>query len=247
MVVCFKLPHAAINSIGYDFPLEKYKVAYLSEHTWYTTFRRQSVFGSVGAFFPPRFVSEGVRRVLRKTQTGGTHRSTCAQTVPHWDKGQPEKGQKARGSGGGGRQVSTELYLGWFRIQRKGGPPRPTPHRLCRNSAGICLLDVIEESLAWIKDSHSGIDCKGPRMVKVHPPGGLGLKFTCSGGHQSAHGLPCSWPSLATAANIKGFVEVLTGCVSWQQPRWPWLELTSSPRTVTFILLLGRPLEALVG
>lgn len=41
--VCFKLPHAIINSISYDLHHKKYKVAYLSEHTWYTTFRRLSV------------------------------------------------------------------------------------------------------------------------------------------------------------------------------------------------------------
>lgn len=104
-------------------------MAYLAEHTWYTTFRRQSVFSSVGAFFPPRFVSEGVRRVLRKTQTGGTHRSTCAQTGPHWGKGQPEKGQKARGSRGV-EGVEASVCRALHRMtqdSKEGGPTPPHP------------------------------------------------------------------------------------------------------------------------
>lgn len=209
--MCFKLPHATINSIGYGFPLEKYKVAYLSEHTWYTAFRRQRVWVQWGLSSPLDLYQKELGGILRKTQTGGTHRTTCAQTVPQWDKGQPEKGQKARGKGGGcKRQVSAELCLGGLRIQRKGAPTPTHPPPPVQEE---CPSDVIEESLAWIKVSHSGIGCKVPAMVKVHPPGGLGLKFTRSGGHQSAHGLPCSWPSLVRAANIKGFMEVLTGCV----------------------------------
>lgn len=109
--------------------------------------------------------------------------------------------------------MSAELCLGGLRIQRKGAltPTHPLPHHPLPVQEECWHLprDVIEESLAWIKDAHSGIGCKVPRMIKVHPPGGLGLKVTRSGGHQSAHGLPRAWPSLVTAANIKGFLEVL--------------------------------------
>lgn len=126
--MCFKLPHATINSIGYGFPLEKYKVAYLSEHTWYTAFRRQSVWVQWGLPSPLDLYQKELGGILRKTQTGGTHRTTCAQTVPHWDKGQPEKGQKGRGSGGVVKASVCRALLRRTQDSKEGGPhPNPPP------------------------------------------------------------------------------------------------------------------------
>lgn len=61
-------------------------------------------------------------------------------------------------------------------------------------------------TLAWMKDSHLGICHVGSKVVKVHPTGGLSLKFIHSSSrHQTPHSLAFPGPSIVRNTDIKGW------------------------------------------
>lgn len=227
-------------------------MAYLSEHTWYITFRRQSVLVWWGLSCPLDLYQKELGWLLRKTQTGDTHRSTCPQTIPHWDKGQPEKKQRATGESRGYRQMSEELSLGWLRIQMKVAPtlvhPPPAVPEKCWDGPGR----VTERCLDWIKESHSGMATRFPEWSKC-----IFQEGWTSNSHKVADSNG-TWPSLVRGANIKRFTEVLTGCLqtsaadcyfSWPAPLGQWLH--SAPWEAAgvppWVRHFGVPLNDCVG
>lgn len=161
-------------------------MAYLSKHTWYTTFRRQSVFVLFCFALDFRWEESGWlqgRPPARSTGHAAPH--AVAQGLAASEAGLGMTAVKgSRGAGGKSLQSSAQRGHG---IETKGP-------RTCGRAGRDLPRGVMKWSWLGLRIHTREFSMGSPGVVKVHPTGGLLLKCIHSSRHHGPHGLAFPWP-----------------------------------------------------